>query len=82
MSELEFNSLQQQEKRTPQQLCDERKTTLARFYGLEEDKITPAWVELDDWGKFRGKVIELESLLYGQQFAATRDSRGIARQAY
>ncbi|MEM8716148.1 MAG: plasmid replication protein, CyRepA1 family [Cyanobacteria bacterium P01_G01_bin.4] len=82
LSELEFNSLQQQEKRTPQQLCDERKTTLARFYVLDEEDITPTWVELDDWGKFRGKIVELEALLYGQEFAVTRDSGGIARQAY
>ncbi|MEM8716600.1 MAG: hypothetical protein AAGE92_12630, partial [Cyanobacteria bacterium P01_G01_bin.4] len=82
LSELEFNSLQQQEKRTPQQLCDERKTTLARFYVLDEADITSSWVELDDWGRFRSKVVELESLLQGQAFAITRDSRGIARQAY
>ncbi|MGK7912628.1 MAG: plasmid replication protein, CyRepA1 family [Synechococcus sp.] len=82
LSELEFSSLQQQEKRTPQQLRDERKTTLSRFYILDEADITSSWVELDDWGRFRGKVVELEALLQGQAFAITRDSRGIARQAY
>ncbi|MEL7476801.1 MAG: plasmid replication protein, CyRepA1 family, partial [Cyanobacteria bacterium J06555_12] len=82
LSDLEFTALQQKEKRTPQQLCDERKTTLARFYVLDEGDITPTWVELDDWGKFRGKIVELEALLHGQQFAITRDSNGIARQAY
>lgn len=78
----ELRQLQQQEKRTPQQLLDERKTQLAKFYVLSDEEIAPALVELDDGARLRGKVVELESLIYGKEFAVHRDSRTIERQAY
>ena len=82
LSELELKQLQSKESRTPEQLRNERKTQIAKFYCLEDDQITPELLELDDGGRLRGRIIELEALLDGPELAIRRDTGAISRQAY
>ena len=45
------------------------------------EEVTPELVELDNDGKLRGQIGELESLLQGKEFAVRKDEDAMSRQA-
>ncbi len=79
LSAEDLKALRTSEGRTPAQLLSEQHTRIAEFYGLEE--VTPELVELDDGGRLRGQIVELESLLFGKEFAVRKDEDAMSRQA-
>jgi hypothetical protein len=79
LTKPELQQLQARDSRTPTQLLDEQKTKMAEFYGVAD--VTPELVALDNGGRLRGQIVELEALLEGRDYSIHRDQEAIARQA-
>ncbi|MEM9006082.1 MAG: plasmid replication protein, CyRepA1 family [Cyanobacteria bacterium P01_F01_bin.86] len=79
LSSEDLKALKTSEGRTPAQLLSEQHTRIAEFYGVGE--VTPELVEMDNGGRLRGQIVELESLLLGKEFAVGRDEEALSRQA-
>ncbi|MEM6448206.1 MAG: plasmid replication protein, CyRepA1 family [Cyanobacteria bacterium P01_D01_bin.123] len=79
LTPAELKAISKQDTRTHQNVLDEQKTKLAEFYGLDE--VTPELVALDERGRLRGQLIELEALREGMEYSIRRDREALERQA-